>query len=1026
MGRELLAASPEFREWVRRCQGLLDAYDCDWTLEEALGGANDLSRTDVVQPAAFVLMTGLAQLWARAGVAPEVVIGSSQGELAAACVAGVLSLDDALRICVVRSRLAAALPPTGGMLVLGVSRAQADELLPAYDGRLELAAVNGPAMVGFSGAVEAISQLEAYAAEHGIWCRRLRADYASHSYLVDELERPMLAELDGVGERPARGLVASCRFYSTVESRWIGPDEVLDAGYWFRNLRRPVELADAVRAVTDGMRAVVEVSPHPGLVSSVLDVIADAGRPVGVLGTLRRDHGGARQVLTALAEAFAIGLPVDWSAAVPADSAWRALCRDLPTHPFQHRRYWLRGGSGVAAEEAVHPLLTTVTVLPDDTGVLAIGRLSATDRPWLAGTVPASTWVELAIRAGDEVGCGTLAELDVVAPPRPGDVQVQVVVGADDGGRRPVRVRTGSDRSGWTLNATGVLSAEPLSWQPMSDDEKFEAVELPAELHEDGFGVHPVLLAAMAGDVVAWRDVELHATGATSARVRVRPVEGGVELTAVDESGLPVLTARRVTARPAAESRAAGTGEVLRTEWVSLDREATTARIVAVDSDDSVFSLVENPAALADAVAVFDVPFGAEPSVACRQALGVAQAWLDEPELSGFPLVVRTRHAVPVEAGAVLDPAAAAVRGMLAAVQAEYPDRFVLVDVEPAADPGDGLGTVLAAGAAQAAVRAGRVLVPRLVAGTATAAGLDPAGTVLIVGDGGDRVARYLVAEHGVRHLAFTGAVPEGLDASVTACDVSEVSALPPLTGVVHVAGTADATPLAELDADGLTEVLDARAATLGHLAELTAGQDLALFAVVTTAADLTGPADQAATAAADGLARAIATACGASVPVLVPGDESALTAALTERFPVPGHPERWAAPEPGRPVPPSLRGLVRPRRRSAYRAPAGTETTGRWAELLSTQVGAERERTVLDLVRAQLAGVLGLSPDEPVDPDRGFFEVGLDSLMALDLTRRLTGHASVPLTPAAVFTNPTPAALTRYLVERLEAGGTP
>ncbi|MFF5077642.1 SDR family NAD(P)-dependent oxidoreductase [Actinoplanes sp. NPDC000266] len=1100
MGRELMASSAEFREWIRRCQELLDEYGCDWTLEQALDGTDDLSRTDVVQPAAFVMMTGLAQLWARAGVQPEVVVGSSQGELAAACVAGVLSLTDALRICVVRSWLAAALPPTGGMLVLGVSRERAEELLAAYDGRLELAAVNGPAMVGVSGEVAAIERLAASAAEQDIWFRRLRADYASHSFLVDELERPMLAQLDGVGERPARGLVERCRFYSTVESRWIGPDDVLDAGYWFRNLRRTVELEPAVRAVTAGMRAVVEVSPHPGLVAPILDVIADTGRPVGVIGTLRRDHGGVRQVLTAMAEAFAIGLPVDWTAAVPdSGPAWREVCHALPTHPFQHRRYWLRGGGSPAAapaEETEHPLLTTVTALPDSGGVLAVGRLSAHRQPWLGGAgggpaeVPASVWAELAIRAGDELDCGRLTELDVAEAAwldRGTTLSVQVFVGgADHDGRRPVTVRSAPSPSGdWTLNATGLLDpgsagageagSDLAAWPPAGaqrddvrevwrrGDETFAEVVLTDDHGRDAaaFGIHPLLLDTALratdgayGDAARWRDVELHATGAASLRVRVRPAGDGVELLAAGEDGRTVFTAGRIAPRPAREPRPIRPDGALRVAWAELDvaGDSGPLRAVPVNNDDEVLELAGDPPALAGSVAVLDVPPGESPAAACRRVLAVAQAWLDEPELDGARLVVRTRDGVPVEPGAVLDPAAAAVHGMIAAIQAEHPDRFVLVDVEPDAGPRAGL----AAGVAHAAVRSGRVLTPRLVPVAETGPAvrpLDPAGTVLIIGGtgrAGSRVARHLAARHGVRHLVLAsrrglgapGAADlvdelaaAGATASVVACDVTDrdavrgllagIPAAHPLTGVVHAAGTAGRTPLAKLDRDRLGAVLDARDASLRHLADLTTGRDLALVAVVITAAGLIGPADQAADGAADGLALAAATRCGARAPMLATADGaglSALSAAIDtgSRFPVPGSPGRWAAPEPGRPVPPLLRGLVRARRRPAYRAASAVEPTGRWADLLSSQNGAERERTVLDLVRAQLARVLGLSPDEPVESGRGFFEVGLDSLMALDLTRRLNSQAGTSLTPAAVFNHPTPAALTRYLLERL------
>jgi rifamycin polyketide synthase modules 4, 5 and 6 len=1132
MGRELMADSPEFRAWVGRCQELLDEYGCDWTLADALGGENDLSRIDVVQPAGFVMMTGLAQLWAGAGVTPEAVVGSSQGELAAAYVAGLISLDDALRVCVVRSRLAAALPPTGGMIIAGISRARALELLADFEGGLELAAVNGPAMVAVSGEAAAIDRFAAMAAEQELWFRRLPAGYASHSFQMDELERPMLAQLDGVGERPARGPAGSCRFYSTVESRWIGPHDVLDAGYWFRNIRRPVELAEAIAAVTADVRAVIEVSPHPGLVSSILDVIADAGRQTAVIGTLRRDHGGRRQVLTALAEAYAIGLPVDWSTVVPdGGSAWRELCRDLPTHPFDRRRYWLRGGAAAGPAGSDHPLLTTVVRLPESEGVLAVGRLSAQHQPWLARgasrgpvEVPASVWVELVIRAGDELDCGTVARLDLVEPAlldQAGSLLVQVRVGeADPDGRREVSVRTAparaeGDRSDWTLHATGVLAptvaADPAEtdlavWPPAGADpvpssadsagslgeapncvrgewrrggETFLELALPDGLREEAadFGVHPLLLDAAChaagtgpepGINGSWRVVELHATGAASLRVCLRPVEGGVALTAADEAGLPVLTAGRIATRTADGPRPGSHGGALRTEWVALDLEVAldAPRIVPVDSDEQVLELAGDPSALPAAVAVLDIAAGEDPAAAARCALAVAQTWLDEPELAGFPLVVRTRNAVPVDPAAVLDPAAAAVRGLIGAVQAEYPDRFVLLDVEPDADPDAGLGQVLAAGLAQAAVRAGRVHVPRLTPvaeAAADARPLDPAGTVLIVGGtgrAGARVARHLVAEHGVRHLVLTGrrgpddpgaaaVVGEltalGAAATVVACDLADrdavrrlLSVIPaehPLTGVVHAAGLADRTPFAQLDPGRLEAVLDARGEALRHLAELAADRDLALFAVVASTAELAGPAHQAATGAADGLARAAASRCGAGAPALGPAGPdavadagtsalSALTAAIErgERFAVPGRPEQWGTPAPGRPVPPLLRGLVRLRRRSAYTASAAVQPAGHWTLLLSTQAGAERDKTLLSLVQALLAEVLGLGPDEPVEPERGFFDVGLDSLMALRLARRLSSCTGTAVTPATVFNNPTPASLTGHLGERLEA----
>ncbi|AOR34245.1 hypothetical protein BFF78_27170 [Streptomyces fodineus] len=1139
MGRALLDHSPEFRAWVSRCEALLAAYDADWTLEQALRGENDLSRVDVVQPASFVMNTGLAQLWASAGVVPEAVLGASQGEIAAACVAGLLSVEDAFHAIVVRSRLAAALPTTGGMLIVGVSRARMTELLAGYEGRIEIGAVNGPATVAISGEVDAIDEFAAMAADEGIWFRKMKAAYASHSFLVDELEQPMLAQLDGIGVRPAQPLVPGCRFYSTVDGRWIGPDERLDAAYWYRNLRLPVELDSAVRAVIPDRRAVVEVSTHPGLLPSILDIVEDAGRPTAVVATLRREQGGPQRLTTAFAEAFVAGLPVDWSAIVPvAPSGWHGVCHELPTYPFERRRYWLRPGpaagqASVGPAGSEHPLLPTLVELPQSDGVLALTRLSAHDLPWLtegAGDgpveVPASVWVELAIRAGDELDCGVLDALEAQVPLRlhPGvAVQLQVCVeGADAAGRRPVTVRSApvraeGGRPRWTCHASGILSpttagdppeAGLAAWPPAGaepvdldglpavtgravpssltamwrcGEEAYLEVAVPAARRDlaRGFGVHPDLLDAAtyaAGfrpeDVPStWQQVVLHASGAPALRIRLRPVAGGVTVVAADETGLPVLTVGLVGAGPAPVAPRERPVGALRIEWTPLDAEPVAAPVglVPVDGDADVFDLAAGPAD-----ALFDAGAGGEATEVCSRALAVAQAWLDEPELSGHRLVVRTRTAVPAGSApgdpAGVDPAAAAVWDMIGAVQAEYPGRFVLLDAEAGATDDTvrtAAGHALAAGLAQAAVRAGRVHVPRLVpvvAAQTSRTVIEPDGTVLVAGgtgEAGARVARHLVAEHRVRHLLLVGRsgadapnaaalVDEltamGASATVVACDVTDEAAvrrLPaevapghPLTGVVHAVGLPDDTPLAELDADRLGEVLRSRGESLRHLADLSADHRLGLFLVITSAAGITGAANRAATGAADGYARAVvARRRGAGLPACAPmlvaaapeaEAEATATSALSEAirsgepFTVPARPEVWAGQEAGRGVPPLLRGLVRSRRR-VVRTQAGAHAELRWADLLRGQSDEARKKTMLDLVQAQVAEVLGLDLDQPVPADRGFFELGLDSVMAIELSRRIGSHAGTALTPAGIFGHPTPQALTEHLLDRLD-----
>ncbi|MFC8850899.1 MULTISPECIES: SDR family NAD(P)-dependent oxidoreductase [unclassified Micromonospora] len=1079
MGRELMTISPEFRAWVRRCDDLLAGYGGDWTLEQALGGEADLSRVEVVQPAAFVMMTGLAQLWAAAGVVPDVVLGSSQGEIAAACVAGLLSVEDALHVVVLRARLAAGLPAGGGTLVLGAGSDRAEELIAGCGGRVEIGAVNGPSAVVLTGELAGIEAIAATAAERGIWHRRLAADYASHSFLVEELREPMLRGLDGVGERPDRGLVPGCRFFSTVDVRWIGERETLDAEYWFRNLRQPVRFDPAIRAVAAEARAIVEVSTHPGLAASLLDIVADAGGTAAVLGTLRRDEGGRRRLLTALAAAFAAGLPVDWTGTVPAEPGpWRRSCAELPTYPFEHRHYWLTGqvtpahpGTGRSG----HPLLVATVDLPQPEGVLVVARLSPGEQAWPADSDPSAALVELAIRAGDEVDCPVLEHLELTHPlrlDRDHDVDLHIRVGArDSAGRRPVTVESVTDgdprrtrlAEGVLARASDAAGVELTSWPPAGADpvepvpgvpgplwrrgtETYAEVSLPAGQRDAAghYGLHPLLLsAATRATVTRWEGVTLHASGASALRVRLSAVDGGTALDAADEAGLPVLTAARIVVAPAPAPDAAAVavapdmraGEGLTIAWAGLDLDpgAGPAVVVPVDGDAGPPELAGSAAAL------LDVPAGWDAARACAGVLGMVQEWLDDPALERHRLLIRTRHAVAARDGDTVAPAAAAVWDMVAAVQAEHPGRFLLVDADRDGTGADGLGLLPATGGEQVALRDGRVLGPRLVpAGAASAAAAgDPDGTVLVIGAAG--IARDLATRHGLRHVLLArpdAAGDEPADAGITVatCDVTDpvavrrllagIPARHPLAAVVHAVDPPGATPLAELDAGRLAEELHARAATLDPVAEATAGLPLAAFVVATTTAALTGPADRAATAAADGAARALAArhAAGRTV-VLAAGTADAVATALRSAEPllVPGQPATWATPAPGRPVPPLMRGLVRPRRRRAVAAqPAGADRAG-WPELLAAATGERREQLVLDLIREQLVEVLRLDPGEPLDTRSGFFELGLDSLMAIDLSRRLSERTGTTLTPASIFSHPTLSSATKHVLESLD-----
>ncbi|MEV0531646.1 type I polyketide synthase [Kitasatospora sp. NPDC050463] len=478
MGRELLDSSPVFAERITECGRALGPW-VDWSLEEVLRGqapAELLDRVDVLQPASFAVMVGLAAVWASVGVVPDAVVGHSQGEIAAACVAGALSLEDAARIVAVRSQvIAGSLAGRGGMASVALSESEAVTRLERWADRVEVAAVNGPTSVVVAGDAEALTEALEVLAADGVRVRRVAVDYASHTRHVEAIE-------DTLGEAFAdiRSQAPLVPFYSTVTSGWVDEAGVLDGGYWYRNLRGQVRFGPAVAALLgEGHTVFVEASAHPVLVQPINEVVDETGAEALVTGSLRREEGGLRRLLASMAELHVRGVAVDWTGVLPADAG--AAQVDLPTYAFEQQHYWLQTAPATDAASlgqatVDHPLIGAVVEVPETGGVLCTSRLSLRTHPWLgdhavggAVLVPGTGLVELAVRAGDEVGCGTLDELVIEAPlvlPEQGGVRVQVTVGGPDGnGARSVGIYSvredaagGTGGDSWTRHATGTLT----------------------------------------------------------------------------------------------------------------------------------------------------------------------------------------------------------------------------------------------------------------------------------------------------------------------------------------------------------------------------------------------------------------------------------------------------------------------------------------------------------------------------------------------------------------------------------------
>jgi len=1054
MGQRLLEREPVFRAALERIDTAIQGY-AKWSLLSELQSGANFEAIDIIQPAIFAIQVGLAELWQSWGVKPDAIIGHSMGEVAGAYVAGILSLEDAVRIICRRSQLMKRLSNQGAMAVVGLSYDEARVILDqaGVSNQLGIGVSNSPRSTVLSGDPAALETVLAQLRERNIFCRPVNVDVAAHSPQMEALRPELVNELNGL-----RVQAASVPVYSTV----TGEEQAgaaFDARYWGANLRQPVLFAKATQqALADGFNTFIEIGPHPVLLTAVEQNMQHVGSTDGLtLASIRRDEDESAVMLEALGGLYTGGYEVDWSRLYPTPQA----VVQLPTYPWVNQRFWIEENSKKPRKTSGgHPLigqrLPTVAQLPNSSIWETIWDKSferyiethfnqASDEKVFEAMALAAA-EDLADQSGH-----TISEIVVINPLPDSTSLNHVAQIAIDSSEEQLTFRiysrpTEPENAAWVELAQGQIQRDltQLDWL-------YEPQWMPSEpigTQASIAGQHWLIFADKKGLGQKLAD-QISAAGVKYSLVfageRFKAENNRYTIYPANKADYEQLFA----AVPASQRILYLWGlDIPSVNQLDANR-LDTLQTLGVDS--VVYAV--------QALTGFEWSHSTDVWLATRDAVGglrkVASSGVAQSPLWGFGRTLALEH--PDLWGGLID--------LPADTNVERDAAWLINELaSPSAED-------------QIAYENGQRFVARLVRGDYQQAAEPFAwrsdSSYLITGGLGGLgllMARWLVGQ-GVRHLALIGRRAPSAEAQQTIDELTEQGAqiltlsadvskeedvaqvlaeikhhLPSLKGIIHSAAVIDNGIVMKLTSDQIGRVLSPKVTGTWNLHQLTQDLELDCFITFSSFASLFGIAGESNYAAANAFVDSLMhyrRAMGQPALAVNWGtwDEYGRAMEMQQFLGTLGLVLM--------PPPKALAGLTYLLRANATEAvvaninweafktyfatsrqrrfldeiqlstaAAPQKVQQKFADVLAGTAPEDQRDLILNVIRTEAAGVLGFKPVEALDIKRGFFTLGMDSLMSVQLRNRLENQFGCFLPPTVAFEYPTIEALTAYVFD--------